>query len=64
MNKPLNFYTVDQVCEVLKVSTSTLARWRKAKEGPPHMIVGQVLRYPADGLRRWSEKQEVKDESP
>ena len=37
----------------LKVSESTLSRWRSAGTGPPFLRLGGIARYRLDAVNRW-----------
>jgi len=37
----------------LKVSESTLSRWRSAGTGPPFLRLGGIARYRLDAMDRW-----------
>lgn len=42
-----------EVAAYLKVSESTLSRWRSAGEGPPFLRLGGIARYRLDAVDRW-----------
>ena len=42
-----------EVAAYLKVSESTLSRWRSAGTGPPFLRLGGVARYRLDAVDRW-----------
>ncbi len=42
-----------EVAAYLKVSESTLSRWRSARTGPPFLRLGGIARYRLDALDRW-----------
>lgn len=42
-----------EVAAYLKVSESTLSRWRSAGTGPPFLRLGGIARYRLDAMDRW-----------
>lgn len=42
-----------EVSAYLKVSESTLSRWRSAGTGPPFLRLGGIARYRADAVNAW-----------
>lgn len=42
-----------EVAAYLKVSESTLSRWRSASSGPPFLRLGGIARYRLDAVDRW-----------
>ena len=51
---------IAEVCELLKVSTWTLASWRKDKFGPKWLrLKGNDVRYPQRDLEKWIEGRTV-----
>ena len=42
-----------EVAAYLKVSESTLSRWRSAGTGPPFLRLGGIARYRLDAVHRW-----------
>lgn len=42
-----------EVAAYLKVSESTLSRWRSAGTGPPFLRLGGIARYRLDAVNRW-----------
>lgn len=42
-----------EVAAYLKVSESTLSRWRAEGKGPPFMQMGGVARYRFDAVEEW-----------
>ncbi|WP_294181156.1 AlpA family transcriptional regulator [uncultured Schumannella sp.] len=42
-----------EVAAYLKVSESTLSRWRSAGSGPPFLRLGGIARYRLDAVDRW-----------
>ncbi|HNV40319.1 MAG TPA: helix-turn-helix domain-containing protein [Ornithinibacter sp.] len=42
-----------EVAAYLKVSESTLSRWRSAGTGPPFLRLGGIARYRLDAVDRW-----------
>jgi len=49
----LRLLTPGEVAAVLGVPVATLYAWRYHSKGPPAILVGRHLRYPADDLRIW-----------
>lgn len=47
--------TPAQLSEFLQVPGETLRDWRKRKRGPRWIKVGQLVRYPWDGVDEWLE---------
>lgn len=42
-----------EVAAYLKVSESTLSRWRSAHSGPPFLRLGGIARYRIDAVDAW-----------
>ena len=42
-----------EVAAYLKVSESTLSRWRSGGQGPPFLRLGGIARYRADAVDAW-----------
>ncbi|MEX3510685.1 helix-turn-helix domain-containing protein [Kocuria carniphila] len=42
-----------EVAAYLKVSESTLSRWRAEEKGPPFMQLGGVARYRHEAIEAW-----------
>ena len=42
-----------EIAAYLKVSESTLSRWRSAGQGPPFLRLGGIARYRLDAVDRW-----------
>lgn len=34
-----------EVAKLLRVSVATIKRWRRERTGPPHIVVGGLIRY-------------------
>lgn len=49
--------TSREVADILRVSPSTLSRWRDRGDGPPWLDLGGLPRYALEDLRRWSDDQ-------
>ena len=47
-----------EVAAYLKVSESTLSRWRSAGTGPPFLRLGGIARYRLDVVDRWLDELE------
>ena len=52
-------HTPDEVSESLGVPVKTLYAWRYRGLGPPAMKVGKRLRYSAQDVAEWLEKQKA-----
>ena len=42
-----------EIASYLKVSESTLSRWRSAGQGPPFLRLGGIARYRLDAVDVW-----------
>ncbi|RLP68709.1 DNA-binding protein [Mycetocola reblochoni] len=42
-----------EIAAFLRVSESTLSRWRAEKKGPPFIRIGGVTRYRIEQVERW-----------
>lgn len=42
-----------EIAAYLKVSESTLSRWRTAGQGPPFLRLGGIARYRMDAVDAW-----------
>ena len=42
-----------EIAAYLKVSESTLSRWRSAGQGPPFLRLGGIARYRIDAVGAW-----------
>lgn len=42
-----------EVAALLKVSESTLSRWRADEKGPPFLRLGGITRYRLDAVETW-----------
>lgn len=42
-----------EIAAYLKVSESTLSRWRSAGQGPPFLRLGGIARYRIDAVEAW-----------
>lgn len=53
------FYTPSEVSKIIGISKATLANWRVTRsDGPPFIRVGgRAIRYSANDLLEWLEKQ-------
>lgn len=49
--------TSKEVAALLRVSQSTLCRWRETHEGPPWVSLGSIPRYRAVDIARWTESR-------
>ncbi|WP_167131796.1 helix-turn-helix transcriptional regulator [Paramicrobacterium chengjingii] len=47
-----------EIAAYLKVSESTLSRWRSAGSGPPFLRLRGIARYRLDAVDRWLTEQE------
>ena len=54
--------TTDEAAKYLRISLTTLARWRMAKHrhGPPYYKLGAMVVYKEKELNDWVESQRVK----
>jgi excisionase family DNA binding protein len=50
-----NFITTKELCEYLKVTKTTIERWRK--EGLPFSQIGRGIRFKLDEVMQWVEDQ-------
>ena len=50
---PYEFLTAEQLAEKLRMSTSTLAKWRVFGGGPPYTKLGRRVVYRSDHLQKW-----------
>jgi len=51
-----------EVANYLKVSESTLSRWRTERKGPPFVRLGGIARYRLDSVDHWLSGLEILDE--
>lgn len=51
-----------EVATYLKVSESTLSRWRADRTGPPFVRMGTIARYRLDAVDAWLESLTSDDE--
>jgi excisionase family DNA binding protein len=51
-----------EVASYLKVSESTLSRWRTERKGPPFVRLGGIARYRLDSVDHWLSGLETPDE--
>ena len=51
-----------EVANYLKVSESTLSRWRTERKGPPFVRLGGIARYRLDSVDHWLSGLEIPDE--
>ena len=47
-----------QCAKALRRSKSTLRRWRRARKGPPFVVVGREILYRISGRAQWLLKHE------
>ncbi len=52
------YFTVEDVAEMLRVSTKTVTRWAAADPTLPVLRIGNVTRFPAARLDRWLRNRE------
>lgn len=50
------FLTTDELCELFKVSRSTVERWRKA--GMPYIKQGKLVRFDKEEVLKWFKEEE------
>jgi len=48
-----------ETAQLLRVSLTTLARWRMQGAGPGYVKLGKCVRYPETDLLRWLEAHRV-----
>lgn len=53
--------TIKEMAKRLKVSRQTIYEWRK--KGMPYKTIGAVVRFNADEVNEWIEKQNNNEES-
>lgn len=51
--------TAEDVSELLQVPLDTLRSWRRRGEGPPHMKLGNLIRYDQAELDHWLELRQA-----
>lgn len=63
MNKEYSkeYLTVNQLCDWLKISRTTVERWRK--QGLPFIKVDKLIRFNKDEVEQWL-KQKTKEAAP
>ncbi|WP_353888478.1 helix-turn-helix domain-containing protein [uncultured Roseovarius sp.] len=59
MTQKANLLSAAEVAEALGVSPRTLSRWHALRVGPPRCRLNRQIRYRADALQAWLEKQET-----
>ena len=47
------FYTPDEVAELLRVKKLTLANWRNKGKGPKYIKIGNMVRYLIDDVKEF-----------
>ena len=52
--------TPGEVARELRVSTSTLRRWRRERKGPEPTWVGERVRYRRSDVKRWLEEENAR----
>ena len=59
MRTVADYLTVNEVAEMIRVSTPTLARWRAADpvQGPPFVKIEGSVRYPREAVQKWLEER-------
>lgn len=50
-------WTEKDVATFLRLSSSTLRRWRCLRYGPPYIRVGSAIRYRPDEVQAWADKR-------
>ena len=58
-----DFLMQDEVAAELKLSTRTLARWRRFREGPPVTKIGRRVYYRWTTLQAWLRAREQRRHS-
>ena len=56
----MKYLTESEAAEILKVSTYTLARYRRKGESPPYIKVGSRIRYIEKTLHEWAQENQRK----
>jgi excisionase family DNA binding protein len=51
--------TTEELAERLRISTSTLRRWRSNGEGPKFIRVGKKVRYRQSDVEDWLSSQDA-----
>lgn len=46
-----------EVADAIRVSVSSVRRWRASSQGPPFVKLGRAVRYPAKDLAQWMAQQ-------
>jgi excisionase family DNA binding protein len=54
-----NLLTPGQVCDILAIPDSTLARWRSEHRELPYVKIGRLVRYRRQDLETWLENHLV-----
>lgn len=54
------YYSLDEVAEILNINPETLARMRRAGDGPPCIkVTPHLVRYPIREFHEWLKSREV-----
>ena len=60
LNSPLgDLLTESQLATLIKKSPRTLARWRRARRGPPFIPIGREPYYSKKSFQQWLADREV-----
>jgi len=59
MNKKLNYYTIEEVAEMLKVNPESVRRWVRSKQLPAIKLGGKYIRVEAGDLDRFISKSKA-----
>ena len=53
MTKLDEYLTTEELAELTKIPAETLRWWRSRDDGPRHVKLGRLVRYPASEVRAW-----------
>jgi hypothetical protein len=56
----IEFLTIEEAAELLRVKPGTLDNWRSEKDGPPHRRHGARIVYERTELLKWSEERRAR----
>lgn len=54
--------TSQEIAELLRVSAHTIKRWRWEKTGPPHIVIGGLIRYRRSDVEAYLRENTVEPE--
>ena len=55
-----SFITAPKLAEMLSISTRTLSRWHRSRQGPPRVKCGNFIGYRLDAIEKWLASNETK----